>query len=141
MSRYDRSITVFSPDGHLLQVEYAMEAVRKGAAVVGVRSADTVVLAVERRAAAKLQVCLIVNSALTSKMECVRTSYKSFVLMGLRTAALPQDERTLHKILKLDQNVSIAFAGLSADARVLINMVRCQRSYHNSKFPHSLLSC
>ena len=44
---YDRAITVFSPDGRLFQVEYAMELVNRGATILGIQCAEGVVLASE----------------------------------------------------------------------------------------------
>ncbi|CAJ0898036.1 5661_t:CDS:2, partial [Entrophospora sp. SA101] len=68
---YDRALTVFSPDGHVFQVKYALEAVRKG-------------------------------------------TYPC----------------TVRKIVMLDDHLCMAFAGLSADARVLINKARTECQSH-----------
>lgn len=42
--RYDRGSTVFSPEGRIYQVEYALELVKKGAPIVGIKSEEGVVL-------------------------------------------------------------------------------------------------
>ncbi|MEM1657844.1 MAG: archaeal proteasome endopeptidase complex subunit alpha [Candidatus Jordarchaeales archaeon] len=87
---YDRAITIFSPDGRLFQVEYAIEAVRRGTTAIGVRCKDGVVLAVEKR------------------------------ILSL------QDPESVEKIFVIDEHIGAAIAGLTADARVLVDQARVQ---------------
>ncbi len=51
---YDRSATMFSPDGHLLQVEYAEKTVKLGSASIGLSCKDGVVIIADRRIRDKL---------------------------------------------------------------------------------------
>jgi len=52
---YDQVITIFSPDGRLLQVEYAVEAVNRGATVLGVSCPEGIVLGAKEHVRAELQ--------------------------------------------------------------------------------------
>ena len=53
---YDRSITMFSPDGRLLQVEYAKKTVKQGSTAMGIACKDGVVFVVDKRITSKLLV-------------------------------------------------------------------------------------
>ncbi len=90
------SLTPHSPDGHVFQVEYAGEAVKRGTCAVGVKGTDVVVLGCEKRSAMKLQDTRITPS----------------------------------KIGLIDTHVCLAFAGLNADARILVDKARLEAQSH-----------
>jgi proteasome alpha subunit len=53
---YDRAITMFSPDGRLLQVEYAKKTVKQGSTAIGIVCKDGVLLCTDKRIVDKLVV-------------------------------------------------------------------------------------
>ncbi|KNH07286.1 proteasome subunit alpha type-7 [Perkinsela sp. CCAP 1560/4] len=95
MSGYDRALTVFSPDGHLFQVEYACEAVKKGTTTLGIRAKNCIILAVENKAMSTLQA-----------------------------------DHAVKKISQIDEHIYLTFAGLLADARVLVDTARLECQNH-----------
>jgi 20S proteasome alpha/beta subunit len=51
---YDRTATMFSPEGHLLQVEYAEKTVRLGSSSIGMSCVDGVFILADKRIKDKL---------------------------------------------------------------------------------------
>ncbi|GAN09237.1 conserved hypothetical protein [Mucor ambiguus] len=52
--RYDSRTTIFSPEGRLYQVEYAMEAISHAGIALGILAKDGVVIAAEKKVTSKL---------------------------------------------------------------------------------------
>jgi len=86
-NQYDTDVTVWSPEGRLLQVEYAMESVKQGSACVGLRSSTHCVLGALKRSVSEL------------------SSHQKKLLeiddhMGIGIAGLTADARTLAKWMR-----------------------------------------
>ncbi|CAM9336642.1 unnamed protein product, partial [Chrysoparadoxa australica] len=114
---YDRALTVFSPQGELLQVTYAEEAARRGSPVAAASNGrDCIAL------------CVAAPPWLGSHedggdQEDTDTTNSSLSLLA------NSSESHRQKLCKVDEHVWLAFAGLSADGRVLVGKVRleCQQ--------------
>lgn len=92
---YDRGSTIFSPDGRLFQVEYAIEAVKRGTTAIGIKTTEGCSLVVQKR---------------------------------LHTSLVEKD--MVKKIFSIDDQIATAIAGLTADARILVNQARIQAQVH-----------
>ena len=46
---YDRGLTMFSPEGRLYQVEYALEAVKRGTLAIAIKAADGAIIVVHKK--------------------------------------------------------------------------------------------
>lgn len=92
---YDRAATMFAPDGHILQVEYAEKTIRLGSASIGIVCKDAVVIVSDRRKKDSLVV-----------------------------------EESANKINEIDDHIICVSAGISSDARVLIDKARLLAQQH-----------
>jgi len=87
----------WSPGGRIFQIEYAMEAVKQGTPVLGLRSDTHVVICSNKRAQSELA-------------------------------------QHQHKIFKIDENMCIGIAGLTADARIIAEYMRNECLNHTYVF-------
>ncbi|KAI5703824.1 proteasome subunit alpha type-1 isoform X2 [Diaphorina citri] len=88
-NQYDSDVTVWSPQGRLHQVEYAMEAVKQGSATVGLKNKTHAVIIALKRAASEL--------AAHQKKIIVIDDH-----MGLSFAGLTADARILARFMRME---------------------------------------
>lgn len=100
---YDRGSTIFSPDGRLFQVEYAIEAVKRGTTAIGIKTSEGCILAVQKR---------------------------------LHTTLI--EKELVKKIFAIDDHIAVAIAGLTADARILVNQARVQAQIYQITYNESI---
>ena len=94
INQYHTNVTVWSPEEKLLQVEYAMESVKKGSACIGLRSEKAIVLGALNRSVAGF-------SAHQKKL----FEIYNYMIVGI--AGMTMNAQTNHMVTNPNKNTSI----------------------------------
>jgi len=119
---YDRAITVFSPDGRLFQVEYAKEAVKRGATAIGICAKDSVVFVAFKSIHSKLIV-----------PESLKKIFEVDEHIAVTASGLIADARRLVETARVDaQRHRITYnesAGVETIARSVCDLMQVYTQY------------
>ncbi len=96
---YDRAATMFAPDGHILQVEYAEKTIRLGSSSIGLVCKNGVIILSDRRKKDELVV-----------------------------------DQSANKIQEIDEHIIAVSAGITSDARILIEKARVLAQQHRINY-------
>lgn len=130
-NQYDTDVTVWSPQGRLHQVEYAMEAVNQGTACLGLRSDKYVVLAGLKRSPNEL-------ASYQKKLHKIDDH------MGVGMSGLTADGRSLIRYMRTEAlNHKYVYGTTVQGSRLVVDLAdmhqRCTQSYVRRPYGVGLL--
>ena len=132
--RYDARTTTFSPEGRLYQVEYAMEAISHAGTAIGILASEGIVLAAEKKSSVRKP------SVQTQTVWCQTNSLllRHHISPSLRRlcpqSKLLEPSKSSEKMYMVDEHVSCAVAGITADANILVNQARLHAQRYRFSF-------
>lgn len=103
---YDRATTVYSPEGRIIQTEYARESVRRGSIAIGIKSNNGIVLG-------GLQRVVDLNEPDEKVHKIDETIYATFAGVAADGRILIQRARLESQIFRLTYQTSIDVKGLA----------------------------
>jgi len=133
--RYSFSLTTFSPSGKLVQIEYALAAVNSGAASVGIKASNGIVLATEKK-----HKSILVEEHSTHKIEAVTSN------IGMIYSGMGPDYRLLvRRARKMAQDYMLTYGEPIPTSQLVTRVANVMQEYTQSggvrPFGVSLLIC